>query len=237
MKFKTIILAWVALIPICAWSWGSADTGFRSGTVLEVIDTSNYTYLKIEEADATSWLATPTMAVQAGDLVRFSGGMEMGAFHSTELDREFDGILFIGDIEILKPGDFTHHADGVAGPAAEDAPDIPAPLAGEIQPLEGGLNIEGILDASRQFEGQPVRLRARIMKVNSNIMGKNWIVLADGSQGEAADTLLATSAHSPLAGELVIVEGVIRNNVSLGYGYEYEVLLEDASFKPADSAR
>jgi hypothetical protein len=147
MKFKTIILAWVALIPICAWSWGSADTGFRSGTVLEVIDTSNYTYLKIEEADATSWLATPTMAVQAGDLVRFSGGMEMGAFHSTELDREFDGILFIGDIEILKPGDFTHHADGVTGPAAEDAPDIPAPLAGEIRNWSSSRASSGTMSA------------------------------------------------------------------------------------------
>ena len=33
-------------------------------------------------------------------------------------------------------------------------------------------------------------------------------------------------------GDLVIVKGTVNTDVDLGYGYEYKVLLEDASFSP-----
>ena len=77
---------------------------------------------------------------------------------------------------------------------------------------------------------QTVGLRARVIKVNENIMGKNWITLQDGTGTAPNDKLLATSLESVAPGETVTVRGVVRNDVDLGSGYRYNVLLEEAIF-------
>jgi len=41
---------------------------------------------------------------------------------------------------------------------------------------------------------------------------------------------LAASSESVAAGEIVKVNGIIRNDVDLGSGYLYKVLLEEATF-------
>ena len=71
----------------------NTDTGPDTGTVAETMDASTYTYMRLEEQGI--WIATPTLAVSAGDRVEYSGGMQMGRFHSKALDRTFEEILFI----------------------------------------------------------------------------------------------------------------------------------------------
>jgi len=44
--------------------------------------------------------------------------------------------------------------------------------------------------------------------------------------------LLTTSQEVVAPGDLVIVKGTVATDVDLGYGYEYEVLLEEATFSP-----
>ena len=69
-----------------------------------------------------------------------------------------------------------------------------------------------------------------VIKVNANIMGKNWITLQDGTGAAPNDKLIATSSEMVTVGEIVTAKGVIRNDVDLGYGYHYAALLEDATF-------
>ena len=68
------------------------------------------------------------------------------------------------------------------------------------------------------------------MKVSKNIMGKNWITLEDGTGTAPGNKLIATSTSVAEIGTLVTVTGVIHSNVDLGSGYNYKVLLEEASF-------
>jgi hypothetical protein len=209
-----------------------ADSGSNSGTVAEIIDAGGYTYLRIEESD--TWIATSTMEVSQGTQVEYSGGSEMLNFHSKSLDRTFESIWFVGNVSIS--GQDTEQLQQGAGshPSAHDtiprSTAIASPAAGEIEKLEGGRTIEEILSDPAALNTQAVSLRARVTKVNANIMGRNWITLQDGTGIAPGNKLIATSQEMVTVGEIVTAKGVISNDVDLGSGYHYAALLEDATF-------
>lgn len=70
-------------------------------------------------------------------------------------------------------------------------------------------------------------------KVNNGIMGKNWLHLQDGSGSAAGGTndILVTTKDSAVVGDVVIIKGTVRTDVKLGAGYEYAVLIEDATVR------
>ena len=105
-----------------------------------------------------------------------------------------------------------------------------APKAGEITPLEGGKTIAVVHAESEQLKNQQISLRARVMKVSTNIMGKNWITLQDGTGTAPNNRLIATCSEMAGVGDLVTVTGVIHTNIDLGSGYNYSVLVEEATF-------
>jgi len=83
------------------------------------------------------------------------------------------------------------------------------------------------------LKDKTVLVRARVVKVNSGIMGKNWLHLQDGS-GKAQDgsnDLLVTTQDTAAVGDIVTARGTVRTDVTVGPGYAYAVLVEDASVK------
>ena len=90
--------------------------------------------------------------------------------------------------------------------------------------------IADITGDSAGLKGQTVSLRAKVIKVSKNVMGKNWITLQDGTGTEPDNKLIATSTETVMPGEIVTVSGVIHTDLDLGAGYHYDVLLEEATF-------
>lgn len=227
-----------ALITACALTLGSADgllaqTAPESGTVAETIDAGSYTYIRLEEPDA--WVATGPLEVAQGDQVEIAGGMEMRDFHSKALDRTFESIWFAEQVSVSgRDLDQLHQlaesGHGAMPPPIPAPASVTAPAAGDIDRLEGGMTIAEIQADPDALNDQTVGLRARVIKVNDNIMGKNWITLQDGTGTAPNDKLLVTSQESVSPGETVTVRGVVHNDVDLGSGYRYDVLLEEASF-------
>jgi hypothetical protein len=89
------------------------------------------------------------------------------------------------------------------------------------------------VNSDRPPSDKPVTVRAKVVKVTANVMGKNWVHLRDGS-GSAADNsndILVTSKDEPKVGDVVIAKGVVKTDVDLGSGYAYKVLVEDVSFQ------
>jgi hypothetical protein len=72
----------------------------RSGTVLNHIDASEYTYVEISEKDKKVWLAAPRVTLNDGDKVRFPDGVVMTHFFSKMLQRTFDAIIFVDGVEV-----------------------------------------------------------------------------------------------------------------------------------------
>lgn len=76
-----------------------ADTNLvNSGKVLEVIQSPDYTYLRVTGDKEPLWLASLKIDVVKGATVKYSSGMVMSKFYSKSLDRTFDTIIFVDSI-------------------------------------------------------------------------------------------------------------------------------------------
>ncbi|MBI5418910.1 MAG: hypothetical protein HZA60_02365 [Deltaproteobacteria bacterium] len=85
-----------------------------------------------------------------------------------------------------------------------------------------------------RLNGKTVVVRAKVVKVSPQIMGKNWIHLRDGS-GEPEkgnNNLVVTSQDLPMVGDVVTAGGTLRKDKDFGSGYKYSVIMEEANVKP-----
>jgi len=87
---------------------------------------------------------------------------------------------------------------------------------------------------SADLDRKKVVVRGRVIKVSTNIMGKNWIHLWDGS-GDAekgTNDLVVTSSDLPAVGNVVTARGTLYKDKDFGSGYKYVVIMEEATLKP-----
>ena len=71
----------------------------HEGTVVDTMNGGGYTYVQIKEADTTFWAAGPQTEVSKGDKVAVVEQMWMNEFTSKTLNRTFDKLLFVGQID------------------------------------------------------------------------------------------------------------------------------------------
>jgi hypothetical protein len=204
----------------------AAETG--TGTVAETLESGGYVYMKLEDGQ---WIAANTFAVNKGDKVKYGGAMEMNDFHSKSLDRTFESILFVSEAGLVSDDSAAKTPAKLPGNANKVAA-VQAPAAGEIKPLAEGKTIADIFAESDQLKEQEVSLNAKVIKINRNIMGRNWITLQDGTGTEPKNKLVATSQEVVSPGDIMIVKGTVKTDVDLGRGYHYDVMLEEATFSP-----
>ncbi len=227
-----LVYAFLTLAPLASIAQQNAQTG----TVAEAVAAGGYVYIKLEGQD--TWLAANAFEVSVGDKVQYGDAMEMNNFHSKALDRTFDSIFFVSQAGLVTDGGNTGQAEGMTGhggdlkPYPKSASALP-PAAGEIEPLQAGKTIATVFEQSADLKEKTISLRAKVIKVNQKIMGKNWITLMDGTGAEPDHKLLVTSQEIVAPGAVVVATGVVKTDVDLGYGYEYKVLLEETTFSTA----
>lgn len=199
----------------------------RSGDVTYAKTAGGYTYLKIREADKDVWIAALPMSVAVGDKVEYAGGDTMKDFKSKAMDQTFDSIRFVSRIHVVNkdmPMDEVHKGIKPEGKVA-----IP-PKQGEIAKPRGGKTVAELFSEKDKLNGKSVTARAKVMKVSKNILGKNWITMADGTGKTPDDKLVVASMEAPAVGDVVTASGVLKTNVNLGSGYQYKLVIEDAKF-------
>jgi len=212
----------------------AAESSPATGTVAETMESGGYVYIRLEDG---VWIAANNFAVSKGDEIQYSGAMEMNDFHSKSLDKSFESILFVSEASLMGSDGavttpVTLPGNGSTDVQVKKAVAAQAPVAGEIKPLAEGKTIADIFVESDQLKDQVVSLNAKVIKINKAIMGKNWITLQDGTGTMPENKLVATSQAVVSPGDIVIVKGIVKTDIDLGYGYFYEILLEDATFSP-----
>ncbi len=101
--------------------------GGTRGVVRETMNAATYTYMRIETASGSTWVAVPQMTVAVGDQVEAAAGNEMPGFHSRTLDRTFEQITFAPAARVLGAGGARPAAAPGATPATPTAaPAVPA---------------------------------------------------------------------------------------------------------------
>ncbi len=248
--------------PLCLASTPpptQAISGSTSGTVVETMNAGGYTYLLVDSGARKTWVAIPETSVKKGAKVHYSEGMVMENFHSKSLDRTFATITFspglIDEPETAakEPGPPTTSAHSFASalkaetepeaaPADKLAPSggstgAVAPFAEvkiEKAPGENGYTVMEIFTKAKELAGKTVRLRGKIVKINLNIMGRNWLHLQDGTGNPLANShdLVVTTAENPSLDQVVTIEGKIAANKDFGAGYSYAVIIEEAKIIP-----
>ena len=203
-----------------------------TGVVLESLDASSYTYLRLKTRDGEAWAAVPAVRVKTGAQVTVENGMTMQNFKSKSLDRTFP-LIVLGDLAGAPRG--AHAAAGDLPPGHAAAAKSPAAADVKV-PKATGANARRVAEINAQsaeLKDKPVVVRAMVVKFNGGIMGKNWLHLRDGS-GSATDQtndILVTTANEAKSGDVVTAAGVVRTGKNFGAGYAYKVMIEDATLK------
>lgn len=204
-----------------------------SGEVVEVLEVESYTYLRLKTSNGETWAAVNRTPLKQGAKVTIVNATVMNNFQSKALNRTFQSIVFgtlsVGQASAQGAG------SGVAG-APAGLPNATEP--GDVRvPKARGANartVGEIVANAAKWKDQPVLVRARVVKYNPGIMGKNWFHLRDGS-GSATDKtndVLVTSLSQVKVGDIVTVKGIIRTDKNIGSGYSYKVLIEEATLQP-----
>ena len=198
---------------------GTSKGPSQSGTVLETMESGGYTYIKLDQDGKMVWIAVRRANVAVGDEVEYSEQMRMPNFTSKTLNKSFDEIVFAslrGKHAMASP------MQPVREIAVGDEP---------IEKAEGGYTVAEVFANKETLKGKLIKVRGRVVKVSQAIMYRNWIHLKDGT-GEKGNDKIVFRSEDQVArvGSIVTAEGRLETDKDFGYGYRYEVLVEDASF-------
>jgi len=193
------------------------------------MDAAGYTYVLIDNGSEQVWVAGPSTKVAVGDEVMAAeGGVPMVNYHSKTLDRDFDVVYFVSSIlNASAPA-------AISGTPAQPSVPTPAPavevdLSG-ISTVEGGQTVSDVFTKKEELAGKEVILRGKVVKFSPQIMGKNWLHVQDGTgdAGDGTNDLTVTTAVDAQVGDTVLVTGLVTLDKDFGYGYKYNVIVEDA---------
>jgi hypothetical protein len=203
-----------------------------TGPVLETMNASNYTYVRVKTDAGDVWAASGELKVAVGDRVTLALEMPMENFHSETLNRDFPLIYFTtrigreGEVPPAMPAMMSAHGQTGSGSAAAAAAQVTEP----IQPAPGGTTVATVWADRKSLAGKIVTVRGKVVRFNGGILGRNWIHIQDGT-GAAADgtnDLLVTSDATAKIGDVITVTGTVAIDKDFTAGYAYAVMIEGA---------
>jgi hypothetical protein len=98
----------------------------------------------------------------------------------------------------------------------------------KIEPCTGCITIGKLMADRKEYDGKVIKIKGQVTKFNASIMGKNWVHLQDGTEYNDSFDLTVTTDATATVGETLTFEGRITLDRDFGYGYKYDVLMEDA---------
>ena len=208
------------------------------GSVVETMNTGGYTYVQVDTgSEKKIWAAAPECLVKVGDQIMVPVGTPMQNYYSKTLDRNFELVYFVSAFHnptgdpLTKGNDMPAGHPPMAGhsPIARNSTPVEIDVS-HVTKAEGGVNVGEIYANKADLSGKKATLRGKVVKFNKQIMGKNWLHVRDGSGDAAAGThdLTITTGVDAQVGDTVLVTGEVHLDKDFGYGYKYDVILEDA---------
>ena len=218
---KILIIAVMAMATACGSPSGDGALTVKVKAVEQV---PNYTYLLVKGKGPEYWIAVSSTEIQVGESITYQGGMLMENFHSKELNRTFEKVIFLDGLEENQAS----NTDKMLG--TSQGSDVKADrLETNIDREAGSVSIAELYADPAAYEGKTIKVKGEVAKFNANIMERNWVHLQDGTDFEGKYDLTITSQERFEVGQVVTLEGILALNRDFGYGYNYAVLLEKAT--------
>jgi hypothetical protein len=234
MKFNLFtMLAGIILLTASCRTKNKANENLAPNvhkiTAEEVVQSSNYTYVRVKEDNRETWIAIAKREVEAGKSYYYQPSIEMANFESKELKRTFTTIVFVdkfSDMPILPAEKFT-----ISDPPKGVQPAV-AKEGIKVEKAKGGITIAELYSGRDSYAGKTVKIKGEVVKFNAEIMGKNWVHLQDGTNNNGAFDLTITTGDITKVGETVTFEGTVALKKDFGAGYFYEVIIENGKLLP-----
>jgi len=222
-----------------------------SGKVMETKDVSPYTYVRlVDGAGNELWAAVPETQIKIGEQITLQDTVVMNNFSSKTLNRTFESIIFAARL-VRGSGNGAVTTPADAGSSSADAVQSAGNPHGMTSSSSGGsaravvtftgakvekstapngYTVGELFDKAAELNNQKVTVKGMVVKISPNIMGKNWIHIQDGTGDPSKNThdLVVTSQALAEKGSIVSLEGVLAADKDFGFGYRYDVLIEDA---------
>ncbi len=197
-------------------------------SVNEVLPATRYVYLNVSEGNSKFWIATRKQDVKKGETYFYRGGLLKTNFESKEYNKVFDTIYLISN---LVSQDHSKHTGDLNTSVQKSNPiaqkeDIPT-HTDKIVEHKGSIKIAELIKDPKKYEGHTIQLSGKCVKVNPNIMDRNWIHLQDGSKNDY-DLVITSNTFVPEGSDITIKATVVLNK-DFGAGYKYDLILENGT--------
>ncbi len=197
--------------------------GTRTIEVIEVLPTDKYVYLKSKEGDDEFWVAVLKQEVEVGDKFFFKGGLLKTNFESKEYNRVFDKVYLVSR---LIPVGVTNTSKAKSDVKSNDSQLEKSISDNVINHKDGSITIKQLTDNPEKYENKKIQLTGKCVKLNPNIMGRNWVHLQDDTNNDY-DLVVTMDVAVPV-GHIVSLLGTVTLNKDFGAGYKYDLIVENA---------
>ncbi len=200
------------------------DEDVHTVKALETIDASRYVYIRVQEGEETFWVATIKQPIEIGNMYHYHGGLLKTNYRSKEHNKVFDKIYLVSNLisadhaSNMPPAMTSGQASGTATGQAHTVTKVD---------VKGSVKIKDLVANPQKYEGKVVQVSGKCVKLNANIMGRNWMHLQDGSK-DSYDFVVTSEQMIPEGG-VVTLAGTISLKKDFGAGYFYELIMENAS--------
>ncbi len=190
--------------------------------VEEVLPGKSYTYLRVKEKDNEHWLAISKREVKEGEILYYNSGLAMKGFESKEINKIFETIYFIDEISNTPLESKIETLTTPGNRKNKQKEEI------SVSKAKDGISIAELFSKKEDYSAKRVIIKGQVVKFNSQIMGKNWVHLQDGTKDGNNFDLTVTTKDSVKVGDVVTFSGIVTLNKNLGAGYSYDVIMEEA---------
>ena len=151
----------------------------------------------------------------------------MKDFKSKELEKTFESILFVDQVS-RDPGDLNpaSQSSEQASPPRKNRMDVLIDSI-KIAPAKGGISIAELYGNAEKYKDKQVVLRGQIVKINRDIMDRNWVHIMDGTRADRSDLTFTTTEDFQL-GDTITIRGKLALDKDFGAGYVYPLIVEEA---------
>jgi hypothetical protein len=191
--------------------------------VNEVLQASKYTYANVSENGEDFWIALPGGEYEVGATYQYVDGLKKTNFESRDFNRTFETIYLVGGMTRTGAKNNNSAIEQAFAGIETSAP------ASQIQPTEGSVALSDLFTNKSKYSGQKIQVHGKCVKVNNQIMGRNWVHIQDGTKNNEVNyDLTITTDELIQVGTTLTMEGTIVLNKDFGAGYKYDVLMENA---------
>ena len=200
--------------------------------VNETLPTKKYIYMNVTEDGKDFWIATAKQDIAIGGTYFYRGGLLKTNFESKEYNRMFDTIYLVTNIVKQDHGnntgnlkaDFTDNLEATNESNTSQKETIPTHTEAVVA-HKGSIKIAELVANPKSFEGKTVQITGKVVKVNPNIMNRNWLHLQDGSKNDF-DLVVTTNTFVP-EGKTITIKAKVSLDRDFGAGYRYDLILEE----------